>query len=135
MTDETTVHEAINTITINPLEQEQCVLLHYEGQVSIQDANEALERAAQLLDARGWRRLIVDATKVTSRLPTMDLYQCASQFLRTLPTGVRIALVVGAAHVTDGKFMEDVARNRGLPLTMFVDVFDAWAWLERENPE
>lgn len=135
MTDETTVHGAINTITINPLEHKQCVLLHYEGQVSIQDASKTLEHAGQLLVAHGWQRLIVDATKITSRLPTMDLYQCASQSLQRLPKGIRIALVIGAAHATDGRFMEDVARNRGLPLTVFVDAFDARAWLEKECPE
>jgi hypothetical protein len=135
MTDETTVQGAINTITIKPFEQEQCVFLRYAGQVSIQDASKALEHAGQLLDARGWTRLIVDATKVTSRLPTMDLYQCANQSLQRLPKGVRIALVVGAAHATDGEFMEDVARNRGLPLTVFVGACDARAWLEKECPE
>jgi anion-transporting ArsA/GET3 family ATPase len=135
MPDETTVQGAINTVTINPLEQEQCVLLHFEGHASLHDANEALEHVGQLLDARGWKRLIVDATGVTSTLPTMDLYECASQSLRALPKGVRIALVIGPVHVTDGKFMEDVARNRSLPLTVFVDAFDARAWLEKECPE
>ena len=135
MTDETTVQGAINTITINPFEQEQCVFLRYAGQVSTQDASTAVEHAGQLLDARGWKRLIVDATKVTSRLPTMDLYQCASQSLQALPRGVRIALVVGAAHATDGRFIEYAARHYGFPLTVCVDAFDARAWLERRHPE
>ncbi len=119
--------------TINPREEEQCLHLHFRGQVSVQDAREAIDHASQVLAAREWRRLLVNITESPTKMSTLGLYELTLQSIHGLQPGTQIALVAGADHASDAGFVEDVARNRGLCLTAFVDAAQARAWLKRAS--
>ena len=119
--------------TVNPQAEEQYLHLHFRGQVSAQDVKQALEHASEFLGAREWTRLLIDCTESTSQLPTIDLYDLASQSIHLLRRNTRVALVAAPVRASDASFVENVTRNRGLQLTAFVDAVEARAWLKGKH--
>jgi hypothetical protein len=114
---------------INPVDEGQYLLLAFEGEVPIREAEKARQEVESMLSAKRWRCLLMDVTHVNSNPSTIDLHQFASKFVSALPLGAKIALVVHTAQTRDAMFVEYVARNRGACLTALVDVDQAKAWL------
>jgi len=78
-------------------------------------------------------RVLVVAGEIALDLTTSDRYALGVEFSRTLPRGVRLAIVVDPAAI-DG-FAETVARNRGADVGVFGTEAAARAWLIGEEPE
>lgn len=114
---------------INPVEEEKCVFLTHEGEMSMAEAAAAREEAGELLTAKQWNRIIVDITAVRSLLKGLELFKLGEAISETLPPCARIALVVRADQTKGARLIEQVARNSGAFLTFFTDVRKAEAWV------
>jgi hypothetical protein len=81
-------------------------------------------------EARDCWYLLVEERLEGPRLGTLDVFEIASQRGRPLGSKVRgIAYVDVNASGDLMKFAEDVAVNRGFPISVFSNVSDAEQWL------
>ena len=56
---------------INPIEEDRCLYLTYEGVLTTAEAESVRQKANALLGARRWNRVVVDVTLICSRLQTL----------------------------------------------------------------
>ena len=75
------------------------------------------------------RLIFCDERELKYEIGTIDTYELADQISHVAPEVSKVAIVCSAACFPDGKFWENVAVNRGLPVRMFVDYEEAARWL------
>ena len=119
---------------INPVEEEQCVFLTYEGEMPPAEAVAVRYEATGALAARHWNRIVVDVTELRSIPTALDLFKFAESLSSDLPQSARVALVVRLEQARHAKLVETVARNDGVFLTFFFDVEKAAAWVKGVKP-
>ncbi len=103
---------------------------------------EAKQTFLQILDAAAQanaRRILVDGREVRGTLSTVERYELgefvALATLDRVSSGAiafpRIACVLVEPVLDPQRFGEMVARNRGAQLSVFANIDDAVAWLEK----
>jgi hypothetical protein len=118
---------------INPVKEDQCVFVTYEGKMTLVDFMAARYEANELLSVKRWNRMAVNISELRSTPTTLELIDLASDLSSDLPRSTRIALVVRPDQVTHAKLAERVARIEGMLLTYFFDEEEATAWVKRKN--
>jgi len=113
---------------INPVKEDLCVYLTYEGHCSMIEIMSARYEANALLSARHWNRIVVDITGLLSRFVAHEVFAFAKSLSADLPASVRVALVARPDQAKQAKLIENVARNDGLFLSFFLDVDKATIW-------
>ncbi len=113
---------------INPVEEDLCVYLTYEGHLSMIEIMSARYEANALLSEKRWNRMVVDITSLLSRFAARELFDFARGLSADLPESVRVALVARPNQTKQAKLIENVARNDGLLLSFFLDVEEATIW-------
>src|SRR5262245_18168381 len=78
-----------------------------------------IERLAVEIRGRTRPRLLVDMTAVAGHATDMERYEYGLRAVERLGAVERLA-VLGAAHHNVNRMFEDVARNRGLPVRVFL---------------
>jgi hypothetical protein len=106
------------------------VFVAHEGVLRPEEIQAATLEAMAAMDADKVDRVLVDLTGVTDTPSTMDLFSAHA----ALPEYTRVprprgALLLRADQETDGRFIEDVMVNRGLPVRVFDDREAALQWL------
>ena len=118
---------------INPVKEDLCVYLTYEGDCSMIEIMSARYEANALLAEKRWNRIVVDITGLRSRFAAQELFEFAKGLSADLPESVRIALVARPDQAKQAKLIEGVARNDGLFLSFFLDVEVATTWAKGMN--
>lgn len=116
---------------IEPIEEERCVSLSYEGEMPPRDIAAARYEAHGVLNARRWSRLMVDLTRLRSVPTPPQLFDFAKGFARQVPPDARVALIVRPEQVRDANLVEKVARKDGVFLSYFIDPGKAALWMQR----
>ncbi len=116
---------------VNPVEQDECVFLSYEGEIPPTEACTARREANGVLDQRHWDRMVIDVTQVRSVPKPMELILLAQGLTSQAPRSMRIALVVRPEQTRVAKLVEKAARTSRVFLTYFVDPVQATAWVKR----
>lgn len=119
---------------INPVEEEKCVFLTHEGEMSLVETALARQEARALLTARRWTRLLVDITVTRTVFRAGDVFELAAAISRDVPRSARIALLVRPDQVKHAKLIETVARRGGKCLAFFVNNEKAEAWVRGLSP-
>ena len=78
---------------INPVKEDQCVFLTYEGEMPLVEIIAARYEAHSLLEKRRWNRIVVDISQLRSALNDRALFELASGLSLNLPQSVRVAMV------------------------------------------
>ena len=115
---------------LNPVEEDQCVFLSYEGEMPPVEFSAARYEAHGVLDQRRWNRLVVDVTQLQSVPTAAELLDLAQALLRNVSRATRVALVVRPEQVRPARFVEKVARRGRVFLTYFLDLEKATAWVK-----
>ena len=118
---------------IQPIEEERCVSLSYEGEIPPREIAARCE-AHGMLNARRWSRIMVDLTRLRSVPTSRQLFDFAKGFASQIPSDARVALVVRPEQVRDANLVEKVARKDGVFLSFFVDPGKAALWMQRSQP-
>jgi hypothetical protein len=63
---------------INPVREDRCVFLSYEGETPAVELSAARYEADAVLDRRRWHRLVVDVTQLQSVPTALELFDFAS---------------------------------------------------------
>ena len=108
----------------------QVVLL---GEVTKEDHFNSTDDAVHAVSGNSCNRLLVDTTQAELKMSATEDYDFVSQLPSQYPIGMRIAVVVHPDDFNYHKFIENVARNRGLQLTVFRDKVMASNWLLDEK--
>ena len=118
---------------INPVEEEQCVFLAYEGEMPPIEAVAVRYEATAALAARHWNRIVVDFTELQS-LTELELFVLAKGLSSDLPQNARVALVVRREQAKLAQSIENIVRNDGALLNFFFDAEKATAWVNGVKP-
>jgi hypothetical protein len=113
---------------INPVEEEQCVFLTYEGEMAAMEVVAVRSEAARLLSARHWNRMVVDISALRS-LSALEMFVFARGLPSELPRNVSVALIVRPEQAVYATFIEKVAENDGVFIAFFFHMEDAIAWV------
>ena len=105
------------------------------GDVTMAELIAAREEAASLLAENDCTRLLVDGTKIAQMQSIFDDFAFTAQHRSYLPPPIRTAIVIGQAHLDHMKFVENVAQNRGVNLTLFLEREEALRWLFEHQPD
>ena len=119
---------------INPVEEEKCVFLTHEGEMSLAEAAAARQEIAELLAEKRWNRIIADLTAVRSVPKAVELFELGAGLSLSMPRSARIALVVRPDQTKHARLIEQVSRKGGVFLTFFVDAKKAEAWVRGTFP-
>jgi len=118
---------------INPVKEDQCVFVSYEGEMTRVEIMAARYAANELLSMKRWNKIVVNIAGLRSTPMTLELIDLASDLSSDLPPGTRIALVVRSDQVERAKLVERVARIEDVLLTYFFDVEEATIWAKGMN--
>ncbi len=118
---------------INPVKEDLCVYLTYEGHCSMIEIMSARYEANALLAEKRWNRIVVDITGLLSKFAAQELFEFARGLAAELPESVRVGLVARPDQAKQAKLIENVARNDGLFLSFFLDVEEATVWVKGVN--
>ena len=117
------------THTVNYVAADDYVLIAFVGEVTTEDLQKCRAEASDLLTANDCTRLLVDATREAPRRDVLGDYDFTSQHRAQLPPGTRHAVLIRASESEYVRFVENVARNRGVDLELFVSLDEALSWL------
>jgi hypothetical protein len=118
------------TFNVESKQKEGYVLVEHSGILRPDDIPAATLEAMDATAANKLDRVFVDLTGVTNTLSTLDLFSAHAALPQHagLPRP-RGAILVRKDQHTDGRFIEDVMVNRGLPVKVFDDREAALRWL------
>lgn len=118
---------------INPVKEDLCVYLTYEGNCSMIEIMSTRYEANALLAAKRWNRIIVDITGLQARFAAQELFELSRGLSADLPESVRVALVARPDQAKQARLIEGIARKDGLFLSFFLDVEAATIWAKGIN--
>ena len=116
---------------INPVKEDQCVFVAYEGEMTRVELMAARYEANELLSVKRWNRMVVNVAELRFTPMTLELIDLASDLSSDLPPSTRIALVVRPDQVKDAKLIERVAHIEGVFLNFFLDPEKAALWVKQ----
>ncbi len=116
---------------INPVKEDQCVFVTYQGEMTLGEIMAARYEANELLSMKRWNRIVVNIAGLRSTPTTLELIDLASDLSSDLPPSIRIALVVRPDQLKDAKLVENVARIEGVLLAHFLDPDMAALWVKQ----
>lgn len=119
--------------SINPVGEDRCVFLSYEGEVPAVELSAARYEADALLDRRQWQRLVVDITQLQSLPRTSEIIDFAGGLSSTVSRARRVALVVRPEQERQANLFQKVAWRGRLFLTCFQDPDKATLWVKRST--
>ncbi len=108
------------------------IQIESSGEVNVEDLNKSLEDVVKIRRERGFTRVFIDATKVTSVPSTLPIFKFASEVAATIQD-VKFAIAKSPNLERDIKFIETVAVNRGAQVSVFDSEDAALAWLIEES--
>jgi hypothetical protein len=114
---------------INPVEEDQCVFVTYNGETPTIELMADRYEANGLLAKKRWNKIVVDISGLLSDPTTMELIGLASDLSSDLPMSARVALVIRSEQAGDAKLIERVARIEGVFIKYFLDAETAKAWV------
>lgn len=118
---------------INPVKEDKCVFLTYEGEMTLVELMAARREANELLSVKRWNRMVMNIAALRFTPMTLELIDLACDLSSDLPPNTRIALVVRSDQVKDAKLVERVAQIERVFLAYFLDADKAALWV-KESP-
>ncbi|MDQ8037213.1 MAG: hypothetical protein REI12_07305 [Pedobacter sp.] len=104
--------------------------LTHTGLADIDELTTAREKVIGDLQRQGCGRLLVDVRRVEHELGMQDHFEFTAAHASLLPPGLRVAVVVRPDFPHIAQFIENVAVNRGVVLSVFEEAQDAEHWLK-----
>ena len=111
-------------------DRDDFVLIVYSGEFDMQSARETIDRILQACSEKHCSAALLDCRNMTGVVTTLDRFEAATYGQGIKDTVSRMAVVGPPGLVLSGPFFENVARNRGLNLRVFLDMDKAVGWLK-----
>jgi len=94
------------------------------------------EKSTELLEyclQNDKRKIFVDATNQNGMLSVLERFKMGTYLEQMWKKKIKIAVLVNESSLQEHMFFENVARNRGLMISMFIDEIKALDWLNRRT--
>ena len=119
---------------INPVGEDRCVFLSYEGELPAVEASAARYEVDAVLEQHRWHRLVVDVTQLQSVPTVPELFDFASGLASNTSRARRVALVVRPEQEPHARLVQKVAGHGRVFLTYFGDPDQAALWVTQSTP-
>lgn len=116
---------------INPVEEDRCVFLSYDGEMPAVELSAARYEADAVLDQHRWHRLVVDITQLQTVPTVPELFDFASGLSSNVSRTRRVALLVRPEQEPHARLVQKVARRGRVFLTYFLDPDKATLWVKQ----
>jgi hypothetical protein len=116
---------------INPVEEDRCVFMSYEGETPVAEFSTARSEANGVLDERHWNRLLVDVSRLQSAPKARELLNLAKGLSSSVSRPTRVALVVRPEQEPHARLLQKAARTRRVFLAYFLAPERAVAWMRQ----
>jgi hypothetical protein len=125
-------------MSIEALPKPEFLHVRVTGEFALDDANDCIDQILRAVAQHGSTKVLVDCRDLTGTLSTLDRYEhsvyAARELLRARETGVsggtRFAYVARPPLLSNERFGETVASNRGANVTSTDSLQEALQWLE-----
>ena len=107
----------------------------HTDQLDIEEARRARNELRDVLGSNHCNRVLIDETQTDKKLSVIDQHQFTAEYGSELPADVRIAVVVRPEKISEARFIENVAFNRGIRLKVFSNKKEALNWLSGRPSE
>ena len=111
-------------------DKDDFVLIVYSGEFDMQSAKETIDRILQACSEKHCSTALLDCRNMTEIITTLDRFEAAIYGQVIKDTVSRMAVVGPPGLVLLVHFFENVARNRGLNMRVFLDMDKAVGWLK-----
>jgi hypothetical protein len=116
---------------INPVAEDRCVFLSYEGETPVVEFSTARSEANGVLDERHWNRLLVDVSRLQSAPNARELFDLAEGLSSSVSRPTRVALVVRPDQEPHARLLQKAARTRRVFLAYFLALERAVSWMRQ----
>ena len=116
---------------INPVGEDRCVFLLYEGEMPSAELSAARREANGVLGQQHWNRMLINVTQMQSMPTPAELIDHARAIGTGIPGGGRVALVVRPEQVRSARLVEQVARHGRVFLAYFLNPDKAALWVKQ----
>jgi hypothetical protein len=116
---------------INPVEEDRCVFLSYEGEMPAVEFSAARSEANGVLDERHWNRLMLDVSRLQSAPKARELFDLAKGLSSSVSRPTRVALVVRPEQEPHARLFQKAARTRRVFLAYFLAAERAVSWMRQ----
>ena len=106
--------------------------VRHTGEIDLNEVMAAIEETVAIAHKIEIYRFLVDLSKATPKMGTMDIFRICSSYPEVFPPQAKIAHLVSPLTnrpMEDRQFASDVALNRGSNIRFFDDFDEAVAWL------
>ena len=114
----------------NPVEEDRCVFLTYEGQLPGSERCTARHQTHEWLKTKGWARVVLDITQLGPVITPTLFFNLAYGLRRHTPPLARMALVVREDQIRYANLIEKLAQKDGVFLASFMDPDKAVLWVK-----
>ena len=108
---------------------EEVLCFELKGTMTLEDQRTIGEAIMDECQRRKCGRALADARQQAGDLSIIDWHELATQLQPNWPRDLYLAIVDRADRLKPDRFLETVARNRGVPVRVFSDMDEAVAWL------
>lgn len=105
------------------------ISLEHEGNIMLDEINEARTEVIEQMMEHQIPNGLISVLGVSNRLSTFEAYFVTEAHGKVKHPAMRGAILARPDQMTDVKFMETVARNRGMNIRAFDNRDEALAWL------
>ena len=106
-----------------------CVFLVHTGEMDIEQARLARNELRDALTAHNCNKVLIEETQANKKLSAIDEHQFTAEYGSELTRSTRIAIIVRREKMSEARFVENVAFNRGIQLRIFHNRKEALDWL------
>lgn len=115
--------------TVEVFPDEGYVSLEHRGTITLNEISEARNKVIEQVANHQISNVLVSVLGVTNKLSTFEAYFVTEEHGKVKRPAMRGALLARPDQMDDVKFVETVARNRGMNIWAFDNKEDALAWL------
>ena len=118
------------THRIDIVKAEGYLHITFSGPFSPEAARRSVDEMAAACKRERCENVLFDCRPMSGDLSVMNRFEVAEYGALKIPYSVKIAMLGRIDQTLPDNFFENVARNRGVTLTVFTDIDKAIKWLK-----
>lgn len=112
------------------------LLVTFFGQFTVDAAKRTVDAIVAASADEKCANVLFDCRPMIGKLSIMNRFEVAEYAASVIPSSLKIAMLGRFDQILPDKFLENVARNRGMRLALFPDEDQAVEWLrDPEEPK
>jgi len=119
------------TSNVEIVKAEGYLHITFSGPFSLDAARRAVDTMVAACAREQCTKVLFDCRSMTGNLTVINRFNVAEYGGMTIPSSVKIAMLGRVDQILPDNFFENVARNRGVSVTVFHEIDKAIEWLTK----